>query len=250
MISRRHITLVAVPTLSVVVFVGCSDGTAEYHQPTDAEKRGSSHPALQEAVTTAPARDPHAGSNPHGAGLPTGHPSTVAGASAGGSSFAGRGKPVPADWNPGDEFVVDGVVVSAPKDWTRERTKNNMREAQFRVAHADNDEHDGEFWISRAVGQDMARNLARWRGQFEENPEAEVEQRDVNGLEVVLVELAGTYRYKESMMSRTVESRPEYRALIAMVDKHLFLRVIAPEATIQKCRAGFFRMIETLRPLR
>jgi hypothetical protein len=250
---KRWIRLVAVLVLSMVAVVGCFDGPAEYHQPTDAEKKPSSHPALQEKVADAPAVDPHArnprGANPHGGGLPAGHPSTGGGARGGASGFAGQGKPVPEGWTPGDEFEVAGLIVKAPADWTRERTQNNMREAQFKIAHVDNDGHDGEFWISRAVGQDMARNLARWQGQFEEDPEPKVEQRNVPGFEVILIDLAGTFRYKKSFTA-PAEPRQGYRALIAMVDKHLFLRLIAPEATVEKHRAGFLKMIDTIRPAR
>jgi len=227
--------------LSVFVagWTGCDSGSPAH--PTSADELvGSAHPALGETVVASPkarpvSTDPH----DHGGGVPAGHP-PLDGGSSGTKPVAG-GK----TWPPGEAFQVSGMTVKPPEGWVRETPSSGMRAAQFRLPRADGDPFDGELTVI-AAGGDKSSNITRWRGQFQEKPEAKVAERKVNGIDVTIVELEGTFLEKG-------EPRSNYRALMAIVQapaRQTFFKAFGPAATIARWEAGFNEMVDSLQPAR
>jgi len=223
---------------------GCSDSEVEYQTPSDAEAKGSSHPALEEKVAAAPKVNPHGG-NPH-AGIGRANP-RAGGGSPGG--FGGNGKEIPSDWKAGDPITMklpgqQPITFTPDPEWKRERPRNRMREAQFLFPHTDNDQHDGEMWVSSAFG-DFESNVSRWRGKFKEFPSPAVSDFSQGDIEIKLVEFEGTYNWS-ARMGAPVEAREGYGMVVAIVRQNIFFVVIGPKETMAKWRPSFDNMLKSV----
>ena len=217
------------PLLLAVLLPGCSDSGGRHEKPTVEEARGSAHPALDAKISSPP---PSSGS--------AAAPPVAGGADAG------------TQWKPGEAFEVMGMRVKAPEGWVRQKPANRMRKAQFKLPHADNDTHDGELTVIPAFGG-MEANLQRWKQQFKEVPEPLINNREVAGMKVSIVQLDGTYLYKARPMdpSETVQPRPDYRVLAAVVqapEGQVFFKSFGPRTTMEKWQEAFTDMVDSFTP--
>ena len=229
--SRLRSSLAVCTALLVLPVAGCSDSGHQHQPPSPEEARGSAHPALEETITTpVPAPVPV----PAGAGV----------VAAGGGTAA-------AQWKPGEEFEVMGMRVKPPEGWIRQKPTSKMRQAQFKLPHADNDTYDGELTVISSGG-DMAANLQRWKGQFREVPnEPLITNREVGGIEVAIVQIDGTFLYKARPMDRNAQPRPDYRVLVAVVQAprgQVFFKSFGPRSTMEKWQEAFTDMVDSFAP--
>jgi hypothetical protein len=222
--------LAACLALPLIFPVGCSDSGPPIKEPTAEETRGSAHPALK-AKVPAPA--------------PVAPPAPAPAATAGGETAE-------SPWKPGEAFVVMGLKAKAPEGWVRQKPANRMRKAQFKLPHAENDTFDGELTVIPAFGG-MEANLQRWKQQFKEAPEPLITKRKVAGMEVVIVQLDGTYMYKARPMdpNEAGQARPDYRVLAAVVQApggQVFFKSFGPRSTMEKWQEAFTDMVESFVP--
>ena len=210
------------------------------------------HPAMTDTV----ARSGSGVSNPHQRGaLPPGHPPM------GGSTPPG-GAPSPAPSGghdllangstDGGPIKVHGLAMQVPAGWVAQPPQNRMRITQFVLPHAEGDAHDGEIVLSTAFGS-LESNVARWEGQFVGGPKAEREVRSVNGMDITVVKIAGTFLYKKAPMAPGPgEERPDYEVAVAIVPlpsggSQLFVKANGPRATMEKWRASLDEFVGSTR---
>jgi hypothetical protein len=146
-----------------------------------------------------------------------------------------------------------GLRFNLPTAWTRVPATSDVRAAQFRIPPADG-AAAGElvlFFFGPGKGGSVDANLERWYGQFTQpdgrpsRDAATVTKRTVHGLEVTVVDLAGTY----SGMGMHAEPAADSRMLAAIVSGEggpWFWRAIGPRATIAAAKPTFDEMIGSL----
>lgn len=149
-----------------------------------------------------------------------------------------------------------GLSWAEPKGW--ESQAKPMRAANYVVPGAGGAEA-GEmavYYFGPGQGGSVEANVQRWIGQFRApdggpaDKLAERSQTTVNGIEVTLLDLTGTYLFKPFPMARQATPKPGYRMLAAIAqgaDAPVFFKLTAPEKTAAEAEAEFRRIIQSLR---
>ena len=212
-------------SLCLTVVAGCG----ETRHPVRQEMMAPSAPDV-EASESADPTESLAGSGEKPS-LPPGHPpmSAMQGGMPGMSAARGE------------------LKVTAPQAWTVVQPRSSMIQAEFALPKVDGDEDNGRLTVMTAGGSIDA-NVQRWRGQFEELEDKPVEEIDVSGTKVTLVDLAGTFNEQRGMMG-PVTKRPGYRmlaAIIARPDGMVFVKGYGPKNTMAKYTDDFRAFVESL----
>ena len=112
------------------------------------------------------------------------------------------------------------------------------------------------YYFGPGQGGGVEANIKRWIGQFQApnggpaDALAKRSTRTVNGMEVTLLDLTGTYLFKPFPMARQASKKPGYRMLAAIVqgkDAPVFFKLTAPAKTAAAAEPEFEKMIGSLR---
>jgi hypothetical protein len=120
-----------------------------------------------------------------------------------------------------------------------------MRLATFVLPKAEGDRADAEMSVIPAMGSEEA-NIERWRGQFQERPEARVSTETVSGIQVTVAEMEGTF-------TGAGKAEPETRLWAAMarvpgVEQLIFFKAWGSRATLEKWKGSLADLVKSLRP--
>jgi hypothetical protein len=150
------------------------------------------------------------------------------------------------------------LLMTVPKGWLRKQPRVRIIDYEFAVPAAEGDSQGGRVTVTVAGGGIDA-NLQRWYGQFTQpdgsktSDKAKVEQQEIAGHKVHLVDISGTYA--ESMgggpfAPGKVTERPAYRMLAAIIETPsglYFIKFYGPQKTVAAGAAAFRKMIEGLK---
>lgn len=139
------------------------------------------------------------------------------------------------------------VAWDAPSSWQSMPNPNPMRKATYKIPHAAGDTDDAELTVSAAAGGVEA-NVKRWAGQFG-NAEPKTEKKKVNGLDVTVVEIKGTFA-GGGMMGAPSAPKEKQMLLGAVVDagdRQHFFKLTGPEKTVTAARPDFDKLVASLR---
>ncbi len=215
-------------------FVGCSNDAP---RPVSAFETSAAP-----ATTVQPALLPSAlpGSAP--AALPPGHPALPA------SDF----QPDAPRRGAGDG--ASALTWTVPAGWSPVTPSSTMRRAQYSVPGAAGVAECVVFYFGPGQGGDAASNADRWAGQFRladgGDGRSALKKRGlvVGGLEVLVVEVHGTY--VGGMGGTDPTDRPGYMLLGAIAggpDANWFFKLTGPERTVEAQRAAFDGMVRSLK---
>jgi len=146
---------------------------------------------------------------------------------------------------------VAGLTWSVPKSWTVGPEKQ-MRAATYLVAPQSGDAEGGEcaiFHFGQGVGGDIESNVARWVSQFEQTDGPKNESKEVNGMKVTIVQIAGTYLAPSGPMMMASGKKENFRLRGAIVEGpqgSVFFKFTGPTKTVAAASAEFDAMIGSL----
>lgn len=151
-----------------------------------------------------------------------------------------------------------GVSWTAPDGWTQ-GPERAMRAATYRISAAAGDPEDAEcavFYFGVGQGGTVQANVDRWFSQFEQpdgqpsSKVAKVEEQTVNGLQVTIVSLSGTYLASGGPMAQQAAAKPGFHMLAAIVDAPqgpVFFKLTGPSKTVLGIREEFEELLQTLK---
>jgi hypothetical protein len=144
-----------------------------------------------------------------------------------------------------------GLRFVVPKDWERVHPTSPVLAAQFRLPPAGRKLDAGELLLVRieAPHVDLVRTWYAEFGYADARPAPT--RRTVHGLTVETVDVQGTYTPAMGPMPRV--PRPGWRLLGAVVRGQgppWYVHAVGPAATIEKARAGFDALIESVEAAR
>lgn len=154
-------------------------------------------------------------------------------------------------------LVASGLAYDAPADWTEKSSSSSMRAAVWELA---GDDAPGEvviFYFGEGGGGGVEANLDRWFGQFQQpdgsstRDKATVTKRSVNGLELTIADIRGTFVAPVRPGAQQRNNNAGHRMIAAVVEGGQgpwYIRVIGPEATIEKWEASVDAFLSSLRP--
>jgi hypothetical protein len=143
--------------------------------------------------------------------------------------------------------------ITAPEEWVRKTPKFRIIADEFSIPKSEGDTEDGRLTVSSASGG-VERNIDRWIGQFtqpdgkETADSAKVEESEIAGQKVHLVDISGTYRDQPNPMEDAV-MREDYRMLAAIVvveKANYFVKFYGPKKTVADHEERFMKMIKGL----
>ena len=186
--------------------------------------------------------------------LPSGHP-PVAKSQGGQNRAAGKrpkkrpsggagrggGSSLPVEW-------------SAPENWTQVDPSSRMRAAEYRLSGDGGPATLAVYHFGAKGGGSIRANIDRWVGQFE-NPgggsaeeSADVEERSVDGVEVQIVDVSGTYNPGAGMGAGKAKKNQRMLGAIAKTAGGLvFFKLIGPESTVGAHAEEFDSFIGSLK---
>lgn len=133
-----------------------------------------------------------------------------------------------------------------------------MRAANYVIPAAPGDSDPGElavYYFGAGQGGAVEANIQRWIGQFrapDGGPADQLAKRStktVNGVEVEILDLTGTYLFKASPMAPSATPKPGYRMLAAIAkgpDAPVFFKLTAPKKTADSVESEFFKIVDSI----
>lgn len=216
------------------------------HGPGDGHDHGEevgasdAHAGVAGAPPMATSRDVAGGAE-----LPPDHPPLQ-------PSTVGEITPPP----PGSGVGSAALMWDAPGSWKSEPPANAMRKAQYRVPGPGGDGECVVFYFGPGQGGDPMANARRWASMFTlpDGSSAEnalkTEEKKVGDVEVLMVEVAGTYDGGMAMGTAPSQPQPGYKLLGAVAegaDANWFFKFTGPAKTVDSNREAFERMLDSLR---
>ncbi len=143
--------------------------------------------------------------------------------------------------------------ITAPKQWERKKPRSRIVAHEFAVPAVEGDELEGRVTVM-AAGGSIDANIKRWFGQFKQpdgsstEKRAKVEEKEIAGQEVHLVDLAGTFSDRRGPAFPAVE-REKYRMLAAIIvtdEAQFFIKFYGPRKTVGENKKRFEKMIAGL----
>ena len=169
------------------------------------------------------------------------------------TAFANTGKTVIAADEPGKVIVLgrEAKLIS-PAGWKQKTPRSRIIAYEFAAPAAKGDEIDGRMTIM-AAGGSIKQNIERWYGQFTQpdgkptKDRARVEKKKIDGREVHLVDIAGTYKDRPGPFAGAGVDRENYRMLAAIIvtgDVNFYVKFYGPQKTVSQQREAFLTMLD------
>jgi hypothetical protein len=209
--------------LSLVTATACRDQTP------------SEPPAAQAPPQAVPGADP--------AALPSANEPKAPGAAPSGAA-------------PNEPATAGGLNWQDSKPFVRRAPKSSMRAAEYGVSGDDSTELT-VFYFGPDQGGTVDANITRWLGQMKQPDgsdsasKAKREERNVGGIQVALLEVAGNYSGGMAMAGAPGQPPIDDALMLGAIATGprgpVFFKLVGPRATVENARAGFQQMIDTLR---
>ena len=157
---------------------------------------------------------------------------------------------------PGAGTGMAALTWTTPEDWVAETPSSGMRKAQYRVPGEAGDAECVVFYFGPGEGGDAEANAQRWANQFtlaDGRPGSagmKVDSRKVGDIDVLVVEVGGTYQGGFRMQQPQQPPKPDQLLLAAIAhgpDANWFFKLIGPTATVESQRAGFDELVGSLK---
>jgi len=147
---------------------------------------------------------------------------------------------------------------AAPAGWVSEKPANRLRSHQFKLPSGEKDVADAEVAVFPDSSPDAAKNHARWKAAVIPMdgvpPEkfAKVSKLDVKGATVIVLDMTGTWKFKERPQDpkSKEEIRPEYRVIWVIVttpDETTHFRFTGPMKIVAKHHKEFEEFLKALK---
>lgn len=151
--------------------------------------------------------------------------------------------------------IFDSLTLTVPEGWKAKPVRSRIVEHEFTVPDAQDEDGAAAARVTMmAAGGDVEANIERWKGQFTGDAPAKIEELDVAGQKVHLVQLEGSF--KDTMGrgpfagGKTV-IRDDYGMLGAIIvtegGRKYFIKMTGPKKAIEANKKAFRTMIKGLK---
>jgi hypothetical protein len=162
----------------------------------------------------------------------------------------GQGEAAMASLGTGTGSVA-GIRWSVPKRWA-EQGQRPMRVATYSVPASEGDTEASEcavFYFGNDQGGTVDQNIDRWIGQFETSSVPSRASKDINGMKVTLVQIAGAYLAPGGPMMQSTGKKENFRLLGAIVEGpegSVFYKLTGPAKTVTAAEGEFNALVDSI----
>lgn len=155
-----------------------------------------------------------------------------------------------------DPVKFGKLAAEPPKEWRSEKPKYRLRSHQFVLPSGAEGVADAEVIVLPESDPKADKVFPRWKAQVTPADGAKPEDAAkestlaVPGATVKLLDLRGTWKFKEFPMAKKEEERPEYRVVWAVVtagEDTAHVRLSGPQAVVEKHYPGFEAWLKALK---
>ena len=147
---------------------------------------------------------------------------------------------------------------AGPEGWQPRKAASSMRVAEFTLPRVPGDAEDAEVVVYYFGGQggDVEANINRWLGQMQQpdgRPSKDVAKRSartVNGLDVTMLDLSGTYVAEVRPGAAERLNKPGYAMRAAVIQTPAgphFVKMVGPQKTMAKWLPTFDGFLQSLK---
>jgi hypothetical protein len=146
---------------------------------------------------------------------------------------------------------VAGIHWSVPSRWISQ-PERPMRAATYTVPSPSKDLDAGEcavFFFGSGQGGNINDNLNRWISQFDKGGSHELKDREVNGMQIKLIEITGTYLAPSGPMMESQGKKEGYKllgAIISAPEGSVFFKFTGPAKSVDASAGEFDRLVSTI----
>jgi len=146
---------------------------------------------------------------------------------------------------------LNKLSAPAPAGWVSEKPGNLLRSYQFQVP-GEKGGPAGEFNVMPDRDPKVEKSFPMWKASFVGEPLVKESKADVTGAAVRVLDVTGTWRFKERPFDKTSkeEERVDYRvvwAVIAEADEATHVRLSGPKAVVDKHYPAFEAWLKALK---
>lgn len=141
---------------------------------------------------------------------------------------------------------ASGLSWEIPPHWKIDASRS-MRVATYRI---DTETDCAVFYFGEGQGGNVQANIDRWVGQFAETDrtESEVEKMLVNGINITLLSLQGTFII--GTMTGNPMPKPGYAMLAAVCESKtgpVFFKITGPETEVKNSQEDFVSLLKSVK---
>jgi hypothetical protein len=168
-----------------------------------------------------------------------------------GSPVGAAGARVSAGSSSAAQGAAAGIHWSVPSRWT-EQPPRAMRIATYSVPPAPGDSESAEcavYYFGKGQGGGVDENMTRWASQFDGAPKADRSAKEVNGLKVNLVQVAGAYLAPGGPAMQSQGRKENYRlqgAIVEAPEGSVFFKCTGPARTVAAAQTEFESLVASL----
>ena len=146
---------------------------------------------------------------------------------------------------------VAGLKWGVPTRWLVEGQRP-MRAATYNVPAAEGDSENAEcavFYFGNDQGGTIDANIDRWVGQFEQASAPDRGTKDVNGMKVTTVGIAGAYLAPSGPMMMPTGKKDNFKLLGAIVQGpqgSVFFKLTGPKKSVDASSSEFDALIGSI----
>jgi hypothetical protein len=152
----------------------------------------------------------------------------------------------------GSPTAAAGLTWTLPAGWTIEAPRS-MRVATYAIPATQGDAEGAEcavFYFGASQGGGVDANLQRWIGQFQPGAKSKRSAKKVNGVQVSLADVSGTYTAHGGSTTQPQGDKPGWRLLGAIAESPqgaVFFKLAGPAKTVAAASKGFDAMVRSLK---
>ncbi len=242
MLHPARIARSASPFLIASLLVGCSEKPKPKPPTPPVTAPSAPSPAPSTPSASTPAAAESAGAAPS-ASAPVAPPAAPVDQS--------KWKNSTATDDP-NKIEVAGLEMPKPASWVWTQPTMQFRTLQYTVPGQGGSTEAAELVVSLFMGNDggpIEQNVSRWANQFRDaegkaaTPKRE--DREINGLKVILVELKGAYMAMGATGPK--EGTLQLAAIVRAPERTVFIRLNGPEKTVEAERDNWNKLVEGLK---
>jgi hypothetical protein len=183
--------------------------------------------------------------------MPADHPPVGA---QGQSAQSGSVPPAPGGGAEKRDGTSGPIRWEAPEGWKAIKPASNMRYAEYVIPGESTPLSLTIFYFGPEGGGSVQQNIDRWTGQFDTSAggsEAEVARREVNGMTVHTVDVAGTYDAGAAMGGGAPkESQRMLGAIVEAPTGNYFIKLVGPQEAVSQHTEEFESFISSFKAAR
>ena len=148
--------------------------------------------------------------------------------------------------------AVAGIQWSVPKRWEAQGARQ-MRAATYTIPPAEGDPEAGEcpvFYFGNDQGGSIDANVERWIGQFDQGSSVNRGTKDVNGMKVNTVTIAGSYLAPSGPMMMPTGKKDNFKLQGAIVEGpqgSVFFKFTGPAKTVDAASREFDALVGSMK---